>query len=136
MKFPLLLLFLIFFTTISFTNRYVGDSDIVEPGKESYDTYCIACHQADGKGQKGVNPPLAGSSWVKGDVNVLIKTVLQGLTTPLEIEGVKYTNAMPSFDYLEDAEMANLLTYVRKNFGQMPDSVTVAQVKIVRDSLK
>ncbi|MES2795253.1 MAG: cytochrome c [Bacteroidota bacterium] len=136
MKFPLLFLLIIFFTTISFTNRYGNNSATLESGKESYDTYCIACHQADGKGQKGVNPPLAGSNWVKGEVNVLIKTVLQGLNTPIEVEGVKYNNAMPAFDYLEDAEMASLLTYVRKNFGQMPDSVTVAQVKFVRDSLK
>ena len=136
MKSSILFLLLIFFTTISFTNRNERKMSVIESSKESYDTYCIACHQADGKGQKGVNPPLTGSNWVKGDVNVLIKTVLQGLTTPIEVEGVKYTNAMPAFDYLEDAEMASLLTYVRKNFGQMTDSVSVAQVKIVRDSLK
>jgi mono/diheme cytochrome c family protein len=139
MKFKFLFLFLILFVSLSFTNNYnkkPSKENVLFDGKEIYETYCIACHQADGKGQIGVNPPLVGSDWVIGDKSRLIKTVLQGLTEPIEINGVKYQNAMPAFDYIEDAELATLLTFVRNKFGGMTDSVNVAEVKLVRESLK
>lgn len=139
MKFQFLFLFLILIVSLSFTNKYEEKShknSTFFDGKETYETFCIACHQADGKGQIGVNPPLVGSDWVKDDKSKLIKTVLQGLTEPIEVNGVKYNNAMPAFDYIEDAELATLLTFVRNKFGGMTDSVTVAEVKLVRELLK
>jgi mono/diheme cytochrome c family protein len=139
MKYQFLFLFLILIVSLSFTNIYeersIEKSELFD-GKETYETFCIACHQADGKGQIGVNPPLVGSDWVKGDKSKFIKTVLQGLTEPIEVNGVKYNNAMPAFDYIEDAELATLLTFVRNKFGETTDSVTVAEVKSVRDSIK
>ena len=136
MKSKILFLFLIVFVSLSFTNKYEEKSTELSDGKETYETFCVACHQADGKGQIGINPPLVGSDWVKGDKTKLIKTVMFGLTEPIEVNGIKYTNAMPSFDYIEDNELASLLTFVRNKFGEMPDSVTVAEVKSVRDNLK
>ncbi len=127
-------LFLVLFVSLSFTDKNITQNN--EPGKETYETFCIACHQADGKGQPGVNPPLVGSDWVKGDKTRLIKTVLQGLNEPIQVDGIKYTNAMPAHDFLEDADLAQLLTYVRNKFGELPDSVTIDEVKKVRDSLK
>jgi mono/diheme cytochrome c family protein len=139
MKSQILFLFLILFVSLSFTNKYdkkLPKESLFFDGKETYEIYCVACHQNDGNGQPGTNPPLIGSDWVKGDKNRLIKTVMMGLTEPIEVNGIKYNNAMPAHDYLEDADLANVLTYVRKNFGQMTDSVTVAEVKIVREKLK
>jgi mono/diheme cytochrome c family protein len=129
--------FIVFlFVNSSFIVAYKKNYFQNEPGKETYETFCIACHQADGKGQPGVNPPLVGSDWVKGDKTRLIKAVMQGLNEPIEVNGIKYNNAMPAHDYLEDANLAQLLTYVRNQFGQTTDSVTVAEIKIVRESLK
>ena len=136
MKYTIALLFVLSAILMSFTTGHSGKQTINEPGKETYETFCIACHQADGKGQIGINPPLVGSDWVKGDKAVLIKTVMAGLTEPIEVNGVKYKNAMPAHDYLEDADLAQLLTYVRHKFGETTDSVTVAEVKIVRENLK
>ncbi len=107
-----------------------------EPGQETYETYCVACHQADGQGQVGINPPLVGSEWVTGDKIRLIKTVMLGLNEPQIINGIKYNNAMPTHDYLEDAELANVITFVRKKYGLMPDSISIADIKTVRESLK
>lgn len=130
------ILFLTLLISLSFTNRYEYINQNSNPGKETYETFCIACHQADGKGQPGVNPPLVGSEWVNGDKTRLIKTVMQGLNEPIVINGFKYTNAMPAHDFLEDNDLAQLLTYVRNKFGETTDSVTVDDVKKVRDSLK
>ena len=135
MKYTIALLFVLSAILMSFTNSTNGKLTLNEPGKETYETFCISCHQADGKGQVGINPPLVGSDWVKGDKSMLIKTVMAGLTEPIEVNGVKYKNAMPAHDFLEDADLAQLLTYIRHKFGETTDSVTVVEVKAVRDSL-
>ncbi len=127
-------LLVISFITLSFVTK--NPKANFDPGKESYEVYCIGCHMADGKGQPGTNPPLVGSKWVKTDKNMLIKTVLKGLNEPIEVNGVKYKNAMPAHDFIDDYEMSDLLSYVRIKFGEMPDSVTVSEIKAVRESLK
>jgi mono/diheme cytochrome c family protein len=103
-----------------------------DKGKELYETYCIACHQADGKGQKGVNPPLLNSPWVTGERTKLAHTVLKGMNETIEIEGVTYKNAMPSHDWLDDQDLADLLTYVRQQFGKQTDAFTAADIKAYR----
>ncbi|NNE35105.1 MAG: dehydrogenase, partial [Rhodothermales bacterium] len=54
-------------------------------GRELYDEdgYCGTCHQPDGKGLPAAGfPPLAGTEWVLGDEERLIKLVLKGLLGP------------------------------------------------------
>jgi len=36
------------------------DPHVIAAGKTVYETYCVACHQSDGKGMNGAFPPLAG----------------------------------------------------------------------------
>ena len=45
------------------------DKASVERGKTIYTTYCLACHQADGSGVPGLNPPLIKTKWVLGEKN-------------------------------------------------------------------
>jgi hypothetical protein len=47
-------------------------------GKKNYDLVCTTCHQATGLGVPGVYPPLAGSEWVNGSSERLIRIVLYG----------------------------------------------------------
>ncbi|MGH8314568.1 MAG: c-type cytochrome, partial [Steroidobacterales bacterium] len=37
----------------------------VESGESAYARNCLACHQADGTGVRGFQPPLVGSPWVR-----------------------------------------------------------------------
>ncbi len=105
----------------------------VHPGKAIYDTYCLTCHQADGKGVPGMNPPIAKTDWVLGDKTRLITVLLKGLKTPININGQTYDNPMPSHAFLTDVEIANVLTYIRSNFGNKAEAITAAEVKTVRD---
>ncbi|MGN6648388.1 MAG: c-type cytochrome [Cytophaga sp.] len=104
------------------------------PGKVIYDTYCLTCHQADGYGVPGLNPPLVKTEWVLGDKTRLINVLLKGLNTPLTINGQTYRNPMPSHAFLTDQEIAHVLTYVRSNFGNKAPAVTVADVQLVRSA--
>ena len=42
----------------------------------------------------GQFPPLAGSDWVLGDKDRLIKISMYGLMGEIEVNGIKYTNVM------------------------------------------
>jgi mono/diheme cytochrome c family protein len=108
----------------------------IKRGKGVYETYCLACHQADGGGVPRMNPPLAKTVYVLGDKNRLIGIVLNGMDEPLEIDGETYTNVMASHDFLKDQEIADVLTYVRNSFGNKASAVLPDEVKAVRAARK
>ncbi len=93
---------------------------------------CIACHQADGTGIPNTNPPLIKTPFVTGDKTRLIKIILNGFNDDVEILGKRYSNTMASHDFLNDQQIADLLTYVRNSFGNKASAITEAQVKAVR----
>ena len=101
------------------------------PGQLIYEQNCLTCHQANGSGVPNLNPPLRGTDWVLGDKTRLINVLLKGLQNQ-EIEGDTYDNAMPAHDFLKDDEIADVLTYIRSNFGNKAPAVTADEVKIVR----
>ncbi|MFT7033930.1 MAG: glucose/arabinose dehydrogenase/mono/diheme cytochrome c family protein [Cyclobacteriaceae bacterium] len=104
----------------------------VAAGAKLYNNYCGACHMANGKGDGSRFPPIAGSNWVKGDQKRLIDIVLNGLSGPIEVNGQPYDGNMPALDYLEDEQIAQILTYVRKEFGDNSDPVGSYYVKVGR----
>jgi mono/diheme cytochrome c family protein len=104
----------------------------VDPGEIVYKKNCLSCHQADGNGVPGMNPPLSKVSWVTGNKVKLIQTVVQGISTPLEIDGEVYHNPMPSHDILTNQQIADVLTYIRSHFDNSASAVTAAEVKKVR----
>jgi mono/diheme cytochrome c family protein/glucose/arabinose dehydrogenase len=111
--------------------------ELAHPGKPIYEALCLNCHQADGKGLAGVYPPLSGSDWVTGPKSRLIRVVLHGLTGPLKVNGVEYgvSNAAPMPPMgLDDKQAADVLSYVRSQFGNHSPPVTPTDVKEVRSA--
>lgn len=100
-------------------------------GKTVYDTYCISCHLPDGGGVSNLNAPLIKTSFVLGAKPTLINIVLKGMKD-VEIDGEMYSNVMPSHDFLTDKQIADVLTYVRNNFGNKASAVTAQEVTVVR----
>lgn len=105
---------------------------VMDRGKALYEKECLSCHQVDGLGVQRLNPPLAKTKWVLGPKSKLITIVLNGLTDPIEIDGDSYNNPMPPHLYMNDQEIADVLTYVRNSFGNNAVAVTPAEVKKVR----
>lgn len=82
---------------------------------------------------RGEAPPLDGSAWVAGPENRAIKIVLHGLRGPIEVRGKAYNQEMPGFGpILTDADIASLLSYVRKRFGGASTPVSEAAVSVIR----
>ncbi|MBY5959592.1 HEAT repeat domain-containing protein [Membranicola marinus] len=107
-------------------------------GKDIYerDGYCITCHQADGKGLAASQfPPLAGTRWVNGSEERLIKLTLKGLLGPITVLDKEYPGQVPMTPFgglLDDREMAAVLTYVRNSFGNKSSVIKPEAVREVR----
>ncbi|MEX1239882.1 MAG: c-type cytochrome [Cyclobacteriaceae bacterium] len=97
-----------------------------------YNTFCGTCHQQNGKGARGRMPPLAVTDWVTGDKKRLISIALNGLQGPIDVNGESYNSVMPPHNYLGDDDLATILTYIRKNFGNKASAVSPEEVSAVR----
>ncbi|HEU5366057.1 MAG TPA: cytochrome c, partial [Hanamia sp.] len=95
--------------------------------------YCISCHKEDGNGVPGIFPALNGSSKVNGNKTTLIKILLNGIKP--SVKDQKQTEeAMPSFGFLSDKDIAETLSYIRSHWNNNSKRITEDEVKEVRAS--
>lgn len=114
--------------------------DPVAFGKKSYEQVCITCHMPTGQGVAGMFPPLAGSEWVTGSPERLIRIVVYGLKGPLQVAGKEYGQAaMPVIGKVagsgynwNDERVAAVLTYIRQEWGNKAGPITAEQVTAIR----
>jgi mono/diheme cytochrome c family protein len=104
-------------------------------GQRLYGQHCLGCHQADGGGVPNLQPAIAGGTWVKGDVRALALFVMTGGFNSAERKDGESHNVMPSFRQLADAELAEILTYIRQKFGDGAAPVSAAEVAAARATL-
>jgi glucose/arabinose dehydrogenase/cytochrome c5 len=98
-------------------------------GAQLYQQTCAACHMPDGRGVPGMQPSLVASTVVKGDATTLVRAVLQGPAQVLPADRVKYAVQMPPFAAaMNDADLAETLTFVRRAFGGNAGAITAAEV--------
>ena len=102
-------------------------------GARLYETRCASCHQFNGRGVPAQFPPLVGTEWVTGDKGRLIRVVLGGLSGEIEVNDAVYSGAMPPWGgFLDDAEVAALLTHIRTAWGNDASAVSAEEVARVR----
>ena len=82
---------------------------------------------ADGR---TIAPPLAGSRQVLGDERAAIAILLHGLQG--KVDGIDYGAPMVPMNSYSDAELANVLTYIRNSFGNRAPAVESAAVAAQR----
>ncbi len=104
------------------------DPAVMEAGKTNF-ALCSACHGPNGEGVANLGPPLAGSEWVNGPPENLIRIQYRGLHGPITVKGKEYTPAAPMPPQMQTNEaMAAVLTYVRNSMGNEAPAVTVDMV--------
>jgi mono/diheme cytochrome c family protein len=101
------------------------------PGERLYLSNCLACHQKNGEGVKGLQPPLIGTPVTIGDPDQLLGWVMFG-KRPAALPKGQFGGVMPQFAYLSDADLAALLTHVRSSFGNQAPPVTPEMVARAR----
>ena len=104
-----------------------------EPGAVTYYQYCVSCHLYDGKGQGLYQPGLAGNPVVLDqDPSSLVNLTLNG-SLRVVTSGKPHAYGMPFFRVLRnDQQIADVLTFVRKSWGNNAPAVTPEQVAKIR----
>ena len=113
-----------------------GDAGILPPlsadeqrrfdaGREIYKSMCQACHQPDGRGQDKLAPTLIGASFTLGPPGIPARILLNGK------EGT-FGLMPPIGATLTDDQIASVLTYVRREWGQGAAPVDAGTVTAVR----
>lgn len=93
-------------------------------GKTLFARNCAACHQADGRGIPGAFPALVASPVVTGAPPEAAEVLLKG------------RGGMPAFSgSLDDAEIAEVLTYARASWGNRAAPISGAEVEARRTAL-
>jgi putative membrane-bound dehydrogenase-like protein len=101
-----------------------GKETIAQLGEQSYRSRCSYCHLANGQGMK---KSLVNSKWVQGVDRSLIRILLQGKQGDTEV--------MPGFGAeMDDAQIASLLTYIRRAWGNEAQPVETSAVRDVRSA--
>jgi cytochrome c oxidase subunit 2 len=101
-------------------NKKWEAKDIIARGEKVYGANCVACHQANGRGNPPAFPPLAGSKIVTGPKEGHMDIVLNG----------KQGTAMQPFGkQLSDTDIAAVISYERNSWGNKAGIVQPAEVK-------
>ncbi|WP_447888976.1 c-type cytochrome [Serratia fonticola] len=102
-------------------------------GRITYLDQCSACHERDGAGIPHVAVAMRDNATLRQpDGKNLIVSVLDGLPAQ-QFPGNESMQSMPGFaDRLDDAQIAELVNYLRVTWGGLPADITAEQVKALR----
>ena len=116
----------------------VADTATLAAGKTVYMTTCVACHQPTGLGLPPVYPPLKDSDWVKAaKPGRILRIVLHGALGPFTVNAKTYNGIMPGHAaQLTDEKIAQVLTYVRHEYGNKASPVSTEYVSALRAAFK
>ena len=95
-------------------------------GQEIYKDFCAQCHLEDGKGVKGIYPPLAKSDFLK-DINKTISSIKYGLKGPITVNGEKYNSIMVS-QGLDDEEISDVVNYILNSWGNSTKQLITEEI--------
>ena len=87
-------------------------------GAATFATYCSQCHGSGGAGAEGY-PNLRDNDWLwGGTIDEIAYTIRHGVRNTEDEDNARYSE-MPAFgdDYLEDADISNVVAFVRSLSG-------------------
>ena len=94
-------------------------------GQEVYRNVCQACHQPDGRGQEKLAAPLVNSTLALARPDIPIRILLHGKEGAIGL-------MPPVGQVFSDEQIADVLTYVRREWGQEGSPVDPGMVAKVR----
>ena len=97
-----------------------------EAGRDVYRNICQACHQPDGRGQDRVAANLLGSPLALASPDIPARIVINGKEGPIGL-------MPPVGSTLNDEQIAAVLTYIRREWGQDGSPVDAATVAKTRE---
>lgn len=96
-------------------------------GKEVFNRNCASCHQTDGKGLRGVIPPLVDSDYLRENQDEIPCLLRYGTKDTIIVNGRSYPPEMPAHQ-LTNLELAEVITYINNSWGNEIGLVSVKKV--------
>jgi len=98
-----------------------------DAGREVYLSICQPCHQPDGRGREKLGANLVGAPLALAPAHVTARILIGGKEGPIGL--------MPPLGAgLNDDQIANALTYIRREWGNAGTPVGPQDVKAARDA--
>jgi mono/diheme cytochrome c family protein len=106
-------------------------------GARLYAAKCSYCHGIDGRGKSPWVPPLAGTVSLMAPASESSINVTLNGSQRVVADGVPDAYRMPAFrEQLDDAQIADLLTFVRTSWGNKGGDVASKHVGEIRKTTK
>jgi mono/diheme cytochrome c family protein/glucose/arabinose dehydrogenase len=96
-----------------------------DAGREVYKSLCVACHQADGRGAERLGKTLVGSEFTLDPPGIPVRVLISGKEGSVGL-------MPPLGGALSDEQIAAVLTYVRREWGNTATAIDAATVAEVR----
>ncbi|ARO15296.1 membrane-bound D-gluconate 2-dehydrogenase cytochrome c subunit [Ketogulonicigenium robustum] len=124
------------YTPDSATHDAFADGSITGRGAEMYQDSCSACHMTTGLGATDVFPAMAGNPTILApEPHLVVVAILQGSQLPPTATRPAIMG-MPGFAWrYSDAEVAELVTFLRSSWGNDAPAIDADYVKAIRDQL-
>ncbi len=104
-------------------------------GKAKY-AQCTACHLGTGEGQPGQFPHLKGAEFVVNGEKRLIAILQHGISGSLTVDGKPFNGVMqPLGSGMPDKDLAQLLSYIRNEWGNKASMIYEDQINAVRKEI-
>ncbi|MCR9065065.1 MAG: cytochrome c [Cytophagales bacterium] len=100
-------------------------------GEAIYKAECANCHGQKGEGLRNLYPALKGNGALENSDKVIC-SIKNGISA----DKAKSSQAMPPNAKLFDLDVAQLVTYLNKEFGSNKDKITDKQVKMALDNCR
>lgn len=114
------------------TTQKLLDGDYDSRGAILYAEYCQVCHRADGQGVARIFPALDGNSAIYSNkADSVLQITLSGGRMP-ETEHDRMAFTMPEFSNLSDADVAEVVNYVRNSWTNQAPEINVDDVVKMR----
>ena len=115
---------------VAVTPLTAEEQKLFTAGSEVYKSICLGCHQPDGRGKEKIAPSLVESRYTSGPDG--------GAATRILLAGKEGTIGLmpPLGGALTDEQIASVLTYVRREWGNTGAAVSVEDVREVRGLTK
>ncbi len=95
-------------------------------GEKQFAGSCAGCHQANGEGRAGIAKSLVGSRWALAPAAQVVRILLHGKEGEMLMPPVGGT--------MTNDQVANVLTYVRRSWGNSAAPISPAEVAEARGS--
>lgn len=118
-----------FFLLLSCTSREQMEyEEYLVNGELMYKQNCANCHGLKGEGLRNLYPPLSGNEHLKNTSEVIC-ILKNGGSGKVEVNGQTYDQAMPANPKMYELDLAQLATYLNKEFAESTKKVDVVDVK-------